>query len=102
MKLTGFQMQEVGRIIKDLATGNYALLERTSLTLAASTGVLSSAFAFLASGPGVAIALLVAAVVGAVAIFVSAENELENYRKSLIATGQTQLETADQVRTAAE
>jgi len=35
---------ELGRIMKDIATGQTALLERSTLTLAASTGYLGSAF----------------------------------------------------------
>lgn len=89
MKLTSFQLTEVGRIMKDLATGQTAMLERSSLTLAGSMGILGNAIAFLASGPGAAIGLLVAAIGGAIAIFVSASNELDGYRKSLITTGQT-------------
>lgn len=102
LKLTSFQAMEMGRIFKDLATGQTALLERSAFTLAGSMGVLSSAIGFLATGPGAVLAILGAAIAGAIAIFVSAENELDGYRKSLIMTGQTQLETAEQVRASAE
>lgn len=40
---SSFQMLEIGRIAKDLATGNYAMLERSGFTLAASFKVVQNA-----------------------------------------------------------
>lgn len=44
--------RELGYLVKDLATGQYGRLSQTSLTLAANTGIMGTAF----SGAGVAVA----------------------------------------------
>lgn len=61
-------MMELGRIMKDIATGQTAMLERSTLTLAASTGLLASAF----TATGAAVALLAAPFVAAIAVVISA------------------------------
>jgi len=83
MKLTSFQMTEVGRIMKDLATGQTAMLERSSFTLASSMGILGSAISFLLSPLG----LVAIAIAAAVAAFVSIEMEQSKFNRALIETG---------------
>lgn len=83
MKATSFQMMELGRIMKDLATGQTALLERSTLTLAASTGILSSAFSVLLGPIGA-----VLAVVGLfAAAYASSQIEQSKFNRALIETG---------------
>lgn len=74
---------ELGRIMKDVATGQTALLERSTLTLAASTGILGTALSALMGPLG-----LIVAIAGAViAAFVSISLEQSKFNRALIETG---------------
>lgn len=81
--MSSFQLMELGRIMKDIATGQTALLERSTLTLAASTGVLGNAISALLGVWG----LVAAAVVAVIAAFASAESEQSKFNHALIETG---------------
>lgn len=82
-KLSSFQLMELGRIMKDIATGQTALLERSTLTLAASTGILGNAIGALLGPWG----LVAAAAIAIVAAFVSAESEQSKFNRALNETG---------------
>lgn len=76
-------MMEVGRIVKDLATGQYSMLERSSLTLAGSTGLLSSAFNFLLSPIGAVVVALGAAAVALIAYYVGIAQRTQEFTQSI-------------------
>jgi lambda family phage tail tape measure protein len=85
-----FARRELGRLVSDIANGNYGRFEQTSLTLANASGLLSLAFS--ATG---------AAVIGSIAAFgafaVAAAKgaaEASNFNKALILTGGYAGETA--------
>lgn len=98
MKLNSFQMMELGRIMKDLATGQTSLLERSSLTLAGSMGIFGSALGALLSPIG----LVVAAIVGIVAAIISHARATDELNKSLAATGNYAASSAGQLSSMAE
>ena len=74
---------ELGRIMKDIATGQTALLERSTLTLAASTGILGTALSALLSPAG----LVVAVIAAIIAAYVSIQIEQAKFNRALIETG---------------
>lgn len=98
MQVSSFQMMEVGRIMKDLATGQTALLERSTLTLAASTGILGNALGALLSPIG----LVAVAIVGIVAAIISHARATDELNKSLAATGNYAASSASEISQMAE
>lgn len=86
LKLTSFQAMELGRIFKDLATGQTALLERSAFTLAGSMGLLSAAITglFTVSGAVVVAFAAVAAVMGVLAYkAIEAAKQQDEFTKAL-------------------
>lgn len=98
MKLNSFQMMELGRIMKDLATGQTALLERSSLTLAGSMGILGGALGFLLSPIG----LVIGAIVALGATIISHARATDELNKSLAATGNYAASSASELSSMAE
>lgn len=75
--------REMGRLVGDMASGNWGRFQQTSLTLANYTGLMGAAF----SVTGAAILGAVGAVGLAVTAFVKGSAEQEEYNKQLILTG---------------
>jgi phage-related minor tail protein len=95
LTINGGVAREVGVLIGELARGNYARLEGSSVTLANRTGLLSSALAFLASPAGAAAAAVAAL---GVAAYEAADDE-QKLEEAIINTGHAAGMNADQMRT---
>jgi phage-related minor tail protein/type II secretory pathway pseudopilin PulG len=88
---------ELGRMFKDIATGQYGRLTQSTTTLAAQTGLLTAAMRALISPMGIVAGLGVGLFAGIVAEAISASAELDSFNKSLIATGGYAGESAQQL-----
>lgn len=78
--------REIGVLIGELLRGNFGQFERSTVTLSRQLGVLRAAFTTVA---GLGVVALVLAIGSVIALAVSANNELANFNKSLVITGNT-------------
>lgn len=80
---TSMARLELGRLVKDLATGQYGRLEQTGLTLASYSGLMSAAF----SPAGVAIGATLAALGLLSAALIKNYQDEQKFNQELLATG---------------
>lgn len=80
---TSMARLELGRLVKDLATGQYGRLEQTGLTLASYSGLMSAAF----SPAGVAIGATLATLGLLSAALIKNYEEEQKFNQELLATG---------------
>lgn len=93
--------REFGLLMKDLATGQTGLATREFGTLAANTGLMSVAFNLL-KNPVLAAAAAIGVLSAALYILGQrTANELQGFNKQLVLTGNSSIETAAQVKEAA-
>jgi lambda family phage tail tape measure protein len=93
-----FARRELGRLVSDVANGNWGRFEQTAATLANSSGLLSAAF----TGVGAAIAGAAVALGAFVVAAVKGREETDAYNKSLIVTGDYAGVTAGHLKDMAE
>ncbi|MBS0218077.1 MAG: phage tail length tape measure family protein [Proteobacteria bacterium] len=84
---------EMGRLLKDMATGQWGSFERTSLTLANYTGLMGAAF----SATGLAVLGALGAVAAIVGVYESGIRQTEEFERALISTGGAAGVTAGQL-----
>lgn len=87
--------RDYGLLAKDLATGQFSLAEREVSTLASRTGLLQLAF----SATGAAIGGVLLVVASFIGLFISAENEIDQFNKSIALTGNFTVATAQGMAT---
>jgi lambda family phage tail tape measure protein len=80
---SSFAAVESGRLVKDVLTGQTALLERTAFTLANASGLLRLAF----SGAGLAVLGTVGGIAALIFAYERSISETEAFNKSLVSTG---------------
>jgi hypothetical protein len=85
---------ELGRMIKDISTGQYGRLAQSTTTLASQTGLLGSAFSLLVSPIGLVVGAVAAAAVG----YVLLTTRNDALSKSLAATGNYAASSAAELR----
>jgi len=95
---TSMARLELGRLVKDLATGQYGRLGQSSLTLANYSGVLGAAMSPL----GVAIGATTAALVAFGAAALAGERDVQQLNQAIIESGNYAGVTSGQLRTMAD
>ena len=75
--------RELGVLIGEVARGNFAALEGSTITLANRTGLLSAAF----TGTGAAITSVLGIAAGLIALYAASEARTDAFNRSLEATG---------------
>jgi lambda family phage tail tape measure protein len=78
-----FARRELGRLVSDIANGNYGRFEQTSLTLANASGLLGKVF----TKTGAAAVAMAVGVGGLIKILADGENETFALNKALLETG---------------
>lgn len=95
---TSMARLELGRLVKDLATGQYGRLGQSSLTLANYSGVLGAAMSPL----GLAIGATTAALVAFGAAALAGERDVQQLNQAIIESGNYAGVTSGQLRTMAD